>query len=129
MSLKGTLLADLRQERAMINHTKTLRDDEGKFVHSAAERKEMNEASKARTAEVKPLEREKTDVGAQSETYKKILASRTKALNKFRQRRDCVDSPIKNNLEKILAILEIDRAAYHGGDLNGKECSADVSRI
>ena len=68
-------------------------------------------------------------MGAQSETYKKILASRTKALNKFRQRRDCVDSPIKNNLEKILAILEIDRAAYHGGDLNGKECSADVSRI
>ena len=80
----------------------------------------MNEASKARTAEVKPLEREKTDVGAQSETYKKILASRTKALNKFRQRRACGDSPIKNNLEKILAILGIDRAAYHGGDLNGK---------
>jgi hypothetical protein len=120
VGLKGTLLADLRQERAMINHTKTLQDDEGKFVHSAAERKEMNEASKARSAEVKPLEREKKSIRAQLETYKKMSASRTKALNKLRQRRDRGDSPIKNNLEKILAIFGIDRAAYHGGDLNGK---------
>jgi hypothetical protein len=30
------------------------------------------------------------------------------------------DSPIKNGLEKHLAVLGIDRAAYHGGDLNGK---------
>jgi hypothetical protein len=58
-------MADLRQKRAMINHTKTLRDVE--FVHSAAERKEMNEASKARSAEVKPLEREKKSIGAQLE--------------------------------------------------------------
>jgi hypothetical protein len=58
VGLKGALLEDLRQERAMINHTKTLQDDEGKLVHSAAEWKVMNEASKARTAEVKPLERE-----------------------------------------------------------------------
>ena len=69
---------------------------------------------------MKPLEREKKSIGAQLETYKKISASRTKALNKLRQRRDRGDSPIKNNLEKILAILGIDRAAYHGGDLNGK---------
>jgi hypothetical protein len=38
----------------------------------------------------------------------------------LRQSRDRGDSPIKNNLEKILAILGIDRAAHHGGDLNGK---------
>jgi hypothetical protein len=120
VDLKGRLLADLRQERAMINHTKTQRDDEGKFVHSAAERKEMPEASKARSDEVKPLEREKKSIRAQLETYKKISASRTKALNKLRQRRDHGDSPIKNNLEKILAILGIDRAAYPRGDLNGK---------
>jgi hypothetical protein len=113
VGLKGTLLADLRQERAMINHTKTLRDNEGKFVHSAAERKEMNEASKARSAEVKPFEKEKKSIGAQLESYKKISAFRTKALNKLRQRKDRGDSPIKNNLEKILAILGIDRAAYH----------------
>ena len=56
VALKGTLLADLRQERAMINYTKTLQDGERQFVHSAAERKEMAEASKARTAEVKPLQ-------------------------------------------------------------------------
>jgi hypothetical protein len=80
----------------------------------------MNEGSKARSAEVKPLEREKKGIRAQLETYKKISASRTKALNKLRQGRDRGDSPIKNNLEKILAILGIGRAAYHGGDLNGK---------
>jgi hypothetical protein len=99
-------------DRYSINNKKhmwiTLRDDEGKFVHSAAERKEMNEASKARSAEVKPLEREKKSIRAQLETYKKISASRTKAMNKLRQRRDRGDSPIKNNLEKILAILGID---------------------
>jgi hypothetical protein len=47
VGLKGALLADLLQERAMINHTKSLQDDEGKFVHSGgAEQKEaMNKAS------------------------------------------------------------------------------------
>jgi hypothetical protein len=67
---------------------------QGKFVHSAAERKEINEASKARTAEVKPLEREKKSIGAQLETHEKILASRTKDLNKLRQTRNRGESPI-----------------------------------
>jgi hypothetical protein len=48
--LKGRQLADLRQERAMINYATTLRDDASKFVHSAVEEKEMDVASKARTA-------------------------------------------------------------------------------
>jgi hypothetical protein len=51
------------------------------------------------------LEREQKGIGAQLETHKKISASRTRALNKLRQRRDCGDSPIKPNLEKILGIL------------------------
>jgi hypothetical protein len=120
VNLKGGQLADLREERAMINYTKTLRDDDNKFVHSAAERKDMMEASKARTAAVKPLEKEKKEIVAQLETYKKVLAARTKALSKLRKKRHRGDSPIKNGLEKLLAILGIDRAAYHGGDLNGK---------
>jgi hypothetical protein len=49
----------------------------GKGVESGrsptSSRKEMNEVSKARTAEVKPLEREKKGIGAQLETYKKIF--------------------------------------------------------
>jgi hypothetical protein len=120
VSLKGALLADLRQERAMINYTNTLRDDEGQFAHSAAEQKEMAEASKARTAEVKPMEKEKKDVLSELESFKKVLVARTKAFNQLRQKRHRGDSPIKNGLEKLLAILGIDRAAYHGGDLNGK---------
>ncbi len=83
VNLKGGQLADLREERAMINYTKTLRDDDNKFVHSAAERKDMMEASKARTAAVKPLEKEKKEIVAQLETYKKVLAARTKALSKL----------------------------------------------
>jgi hypothetical protein len=120
VSLKGTLLADLRQERAMINYTKTLWDGEGQFAHSAAEQKEMAEASKARTAEVKRMEKEKKDILSELESFKKVLVARTKALNQLRQKRHWVDSPIKIGLEKLLAILGIDRAAYHGGDLNGK---------
>jgi hypothetical protein len=51
----------------------------------------------------------------------KILASRTKALNKLRQRRrNCGNSQNKNSLEKILGILATGRAAYHEGDLNSK---------
>jgi hypothetical protein len=43
----------------------TLRDNKSKFgVHRVAEWKEMNAANKARTAEVKPLEREKKEIGA-----------------------------------------------------------------
>jgi hypothetical protein len=68
VSVKVRLLADSHQERAMINHMKTLQDDEDKFVHNVAERKEIDEASKARTAQVKPLEREKKCNKAQLET-------------------------------------------------------------
>jgi hypothetical protein len=57
--LKGALLADLHQERAMINYTKTLRDGEGQFAHSAAERQDTAQANKARTAQVRPIEKEK----------------------------------------------------------------------
>jgi hypothetical protein len=120
VNLNGGQLAELREERAMINYTKLLRDDDQKFVHSAAERKEMEVASKARTVQVKPLEKEKKEIVAQLETYKKVFAQRTKALIKLRKKRHRGDSPIKNGLEKHLAILGIDRAAYHGGDLNGK---------
>jgi hypothetical protein len=80
----------------------------------------MMEASKARTAAVKPLEKEKKEIVAQLKTSKKVLAARTKALSKLRKKRHRGDSPIKNGLEKLLAILGIDRAAYHEGDLNGK---------
>jgi hypothetical protein len=120
VNLKGGDLADLREERAMINYNKGLRDDDLKLVHNAAERKEMEAASKARTVEVKALEKEKKEIGAQLETFKKVFAQRTKALNKLRKKRHRMDSPVKNGLEKLLAILGIDRAAYHGGDLNGK---------
>jgi hypothetical protein len=120
VNLNGGQLADLREERAMINYTKLLRDDDQKFVHSAAEQKDIMEASKARTAAIKPFEKEKKEIVAQLETYKKVFAQRTKALSKLRKKRHRGDSPIKNGLEKHLAILGIDRAAYHGGDLNGK---------
>jgi hypothetical protein len=39
VNLKGGRLADLREERVVINYTKTLRDDDSKFVHSAAEQR------------------------------------------------------------------------------------------
>jgi hypothetical protein len=123
VSLKGALLADLRHERAMINYTKTLRDGEGKFAHSATEQKEMAEASKARTVEVKPMEKEEKDILSELESFKKVLLAMTKGLNQLRQKRHRGDSPIKNGLEKLLAILGIDQAAYHGGNLNGKKYS------
>jgi hypothetical protein len=56
---KGTILADLRQERAMTNAMKTLRDDQCQFVHTLDDRKEMDEASKGCTVEVKKFEKEK----------------------------------------------------------------------
>jgi hypothetical protein len=112
-------LADLREERVMINYTKTLRDDDQKFVHSAAEQKEMEVASKARTVQMKPLEKEKKEIVAHLETYKKVFAQRTKALSKLWKKQNHGDSPIKNSPEELLATLGIDRAAYHGGDLNG----------
>jgi hypothetical protein len=64
VSLKGSLLADLHQERAMSHYTKTLQDGKGQYVHGAAVRKEMEAASKARTVEVKTLEIEKKGIGA-----------------------------------------------------------------
>jgi hypothetical protein len=70
VSLKGALLADLRQERAMINFTKKiLRDGEGQFP------------------EVKPMEKEKKDILSELESFKKVLVARTKALNQLRQKR------------------------------------------
>jgi hypothetical protein len=70
VSLKGALLADLRQERAMINYMKTLRDGKGQFAHSAAEQKEMAQASKARTAQVKSMEKGKKDILSELESFR-----------------------------------------------------------
>jgi hypothetical protein len=69
---------------------------------------------------VEPSEKKKKDILSELESFKKVLVARTKALNQLRQKRHRGDSPIKNGLEKLLAILGIDQAAYHGGDLNGK---------
>jgi hypothetical protein len=49
-----------------------------------------------------------------------VLVARTKALNQLKQKIHRGDSPINNGLEKLLAILGIDQAAYHRGNLNGK---------
>jgi hypothetical protein len=65
----------------------------------------MAQASKARTAEVKPLEKEKKDILSELESFKKVLVARTKALNQLRQKRHRGDSPIKNGLWKPLAIF------------------------
>jgi hypothetical protein len=102
----------------MINYTKTLQDDEGKLVHGAAELKEMDVASKARTAEVKPLEREKKDMlGAQLDMFKKILAAQTKALRANWGKKGIMGIC---QLRMILTILGIIQATYRGGNLNGK---------
>jgi hypothetical protein len=47
----------------------------------------MMEASKARTAAVKPLGKEENEIVAQLEMFKKVLAARTKALSKWRKKR------------------------------------------
>jgi hypothetical protein len=83
VSLKGSLLAGLRQERAMINYMKALRDGEGQFIHSAVGGKEMAQASKERIAEVKPLEKKKKDILSELESFKKLLVARMKALNQL----------------------------------------------
>jgi hypothetical protein len=100
VSLKGALLADLRQERAMLNYIKTLQDGEGQFVHSASEQKEMAQASKAaRIAQVKPLEKGKKEILSELESFKKVLVARTKTLNQLRQKTQQGNSPFKNGLE------------------------------
>jgi hypothetical protein len=55
------------------------------------------------------------------------MVSRTEALNKLRQRKKRGNFLITNGLEKILAILGIiNQAAYHGGNLNGKNAQQQI---
>jgi hypothetical protein len=65
----------------MINYMKTLQDGEGQFVHSAAQ------ASKARTAEVKPMEKEKEDILSELELFRKVFVAGINALSQLKQKR------------------------------------------
>jgi MarR-like DNA-binding transcriptional regulator SgrR of sgrS sRNA len=78
VSLKGTLLADLRQERAMTNqqrHYKMVKDSLYTVLLS------------------------------ELESFKEVLVAKAKALNQLRHKRHRGNSPIKNELQKLLVTL------------------------
>jgi hypothetical protein len=80
----------------------------------------MNAANKARTAEVKPLEREKKEIGAWNswKCSKQFWKLGRKLWTNWGKKG--IVGICQLRTEKILAILGINQAAYHGGNLNGK---------
>jgi hypothetical protein len=76
-------LADLRQERAMTNLMRTLRDGQGKFAHTLEDWRQIEEASKECTAEVKKIEKEKKEILSELESFKKVFTARFYGTNIF----------------------------------------------
>jgi hypothetical protein len=120
VNTRGTELADLREERLMVNFMAQQRGEDGIFVNSSADRKAMAGASKAIGGEMVVFTDEKKAIKAELDTYSKLLKVKSDKLKTLKKKRKSSLNEVRNRLEQHLVEMGIERAAYHGGDLNGK---------
>jgi hypothetical protein len=120
VNTRGGELADLREERSMVNFTAQQRGEDGSFLHSTADRKAMGIASKAIGGEMVVFTDEKKAIKAELDTYSKLLKLKSGKLKTLKKKRKSSSNKVRNKLEQHLVEIGIERAAYHGGDLNGK---------
>ena len=77
---KGDEVAALTMERADLREMKKFRDEDGKYSHSVAERKELDVMIKEIDEKLKPLNEEKKKIEDDNKMKKKILAKYNKKL-------------------------------------------------
>ena len=102
-----------------MNETKAQKDDDGKFVHSVAERKELGIIMKELAEQIKELEKEKRNKESDVSITKKIyntLHSELQHLRKERGKKGDVRAKMESVMRKQFGMQ---RPAYHGGDLTG----------
>jgi hypothetical protein len=114
----GPQLADLRDQRKILNELKQMRNAANRFLHSVADRREMTEEGKELAQEIKDLEKSKKDRRALVTTADEVVSLNKKVCDSFQRSRGKL-SPVRSQLEETLVRNGIERSSYHGGDLTG----------
>ena len=119
----GAELASLMFERSTATELAKERDEDGKFVLSTVERKEVKAYVEQLKLKMKPFDDAKS-VFTDKISELKAAISKTKALAKSEEKKLGGGSikATRRALESILKEYNIDRGAHHGGDLVGGGC-------
>ena len=115
---EGIELVDLRESRAHLKDIRGMKDEDGKFVSTVEERREVDEMIRALTDNIKVIVNRKKMIEAELTLKKRLCAELKKELNGYVTKRGKKGS-VRIQLEKTLVKYGVSRPAYHGGDLTG----------
>ena len=114
----GAELAGYRTERKHISDLVKERDDQNKLILSNIVRKELNAQSKTLTLQINVLVKTRNEVDAIVIAQNKIVKAKKRDTDNFRSTRG-IHTPVRMMVENCLRKYNIDRAKYHGGQLEG----------
>ena len=117
-NINGDEIARLTLERSDLRKMKKFRDDEGKLMHTPAERKELDAMISELGDELKPLNTEKKKRKEDIALKRKIFMKYKKKLDDYKKKRG-KKGTVRLELEKKLMEYGIKRPPYHGGDFTG----------
>ena len=114
-------LAELIRDRKLARVLKESRVEgtTGPYEYTLEERQEMKTAIENWTVTINELQKEREGLSAIVTLKKKIVAQLLKIVNEKKSKRKLHQSPIRNQLEAILLLYNVQRASYHGGDFTG----------
>ena len=117
----GAQLAELRNERKELNLIIDQRNDENpkKFVLSKEERNNLTEQKKVIAEDINVLVKARTEIDAVVTAYSKSVSMIKKRVVNLKAKRGGRVF-VRMGLEQCLRKNKIDRAKYHGGQLEGK---------
>ena len=117
----GAQLAELRNERKELILIVNQRDDLNprKFVLSKEERNNLTEQKQVIAEEIDALVKARSEIDAEVTAYNKSVSMIKKRVTNLKDKRGGQES-VRMGLEQCLRKNKIDRAKYHGGQLEGK---------
>ena len=95
------------------------RDDNNKLKRSLKERKELVEHKQCLATKIDNLTKDKKQLACLIQSTNQLIESKKKEIKDYRLLHNKTSKSIANILEAKLVEVGIDRARYHGGDLEG----------
>ena len=125
---QGVQLANLTSEYNQLKELGEYREDDGSFLLSLNERKEIDAILKTKRDTMKPLKRARKMIQDDLDNAKKEYNTQKKELDKYSSTRG-KKGQVRQKLEKILRNNGIHRPSYHGGDLTGTKVKQLLQEI
>ena len=105
---EGIELVDLRESRAHLKDIRGMKDEDGKFVSTVEERREVDEMTRSLTDNIKVIVNRKKMIEAELTLKKRLCAELKKELNGYVTKRGKKGS-VRIQLEKILGKYGVSR--------------------